>query len=411
MPDWLKKLFKTIIGGLAKPKNESGPWKHVQVLSGGPGTASSGDYFGESVGFDGDIVAVGALFDEAAPNKNVGSVVVFEATGTDWGRVAQLLPSDGRHLDQFGQSLVVHDGNVLVGAIGANHPTGADNQAGRVYLFERNSQGTYSESAQFEGGNNDNDLFGSSVAMSKNRVVVAAPWEPGGGTVRIFDRSSTGWTLTQTLVGNTFGKPGFENLGVTTSLRGDTLILGGTGIVVLQRSQQSWSPEAVLEVPAHNALAFDGVHIAVGNTAGKTGGSVQVFERNSALQWVKKADLSPLQGKNYPDMFGKSVALENDRLFVGAPWSHKTTESGSPSDPVHAGAVYVYRKLGLVWELEQRIVPDPSAASPFDGFGHAVAAQNPYLIVGARQGERPKGPVDSGVAHIYRLANLGGPHG
>ena len=71
--------------------------------------------------------------------------------------------------------------------------------------------------------------------------------------------------------------------------------------------------------------------------------------------------------------FGRAVAVEGDRWFVGAP--------GNEHAGIGAGAVYVFEYDGAHWHEVQRLVA--SDAEPFAGFGMSLAVDGDWLLIGA----------------------------
>ena len=127
---------------------------------------------------------VGARTDDDN-GQNSGSVYIFGHDSTDttttpgWKENAKLTASDGTNADLFGHSLALHANVLVVGA------PGADNDSGAVYVFVQESSSS--------GGNNGNwrervklaasdrfvnDEFGFSVALDQTSgMVVIGAWE------------------------------------------------------------------------------------------------------------------------------------------------------------------------------------------------------------------------------------------
>lgn len=136
------------------------------------------------------------------------------------------------------------------------------------------------------------------------------------------------------------------------------------------------------------ALALDGDVLAVGAPyVGPDKGAVYVFERAGGL-WAEVAKLEP---GSVPGgvRFGSALALEGDRLLVGAP-SHPYFDGPS-------GFVIVYERVGGVWvELERLHASD---AEPGDRFGTALALDGDALLVGASGHDR--WGSDTGAAYAF----------
>jgi len=88
------------------------------------------------------------------------------------------------------------------------------------------------------------------------------------------------------------------------------------------------------------------------------------------------------------ELSGAAVAISNTTAVVGAP----AEDSG-------AGAVYVFKKDGGVWSLEQRITASDalSAAGLTAGFGTSVSIQGDTLAVGA-----PGHSGSRGAAYVFK---------
>src|SRR6266545_1446213 len=91
------------------------------------------------------------------------------------------------------------------------------------------------------------------------------------------------------------------------------------------------------------------------------------------------------------DRFGSALALAGDLLAVGAP--------GRDEDGSYAGAVYVYRRSGGLWEQAAMLLaPDDH---PGDRFGTAVGFVDPdRLAIGAsgHDGEQP----GAGATYLFQ---------
>ena len=91
------------------------------------------DYFGGSVSISGDVMVVGAHYDDDGGSAS-GSAYVFATTdgGATWSETAKLVASDAAMLDHFGTSVAI-SGNVVV--VGAHQDDDADIYSGSAYTF------------------------------------------------------------------------------------------------------------------------------------------------------------------------------------------------------------------------------------------------------------------------------------
>ncbi len=141
------------------------------------------------------------------------------------------------------------------------------------------------------------------------------------------------------------------------------------------------------------SVAVSGSRIAVGVPGGDGGandsGFVCLFDLASATPAIPHVIQNPNPALN--DRFGTSVAIEGNRVIVGAPFG----DSGAGD----AGCAYVYDLAGSLptqpaFQLNN---PDPAGRN----FGHAVAISGLKVAVGTPQ---DAGTGDSSRVHLYDLA-------
>jgi hypothetical protein len=174
-------------------RNQGGPenWGEVKKLIASDGAL--GDSFGQSVGISGDTVVVGADFDAVGANVSQGSAYVFERTqgGLDnWGEVKHLIASGGADSELFGSSVAIGVDTIIVGAPGNDAPT--LNQ-GAAYAFQRDQggAGNWGQVAKITASNGANDdLLGVSAAIDGDTMIVGTVATVGAnnnqGTAFIF---------------------------------------------------------------------------------------------------------------------------------------------------------------------------------------------------------------------------------
>ncbi len=112
-------------------------WMHQAKLN--AGDAAPGDQFGHSVALVGNTAVVGAPFDDAPTQIDVGSAYVFTRSGTGWTPRVKLTASDGRENDQFGYSVAVSGVTALVGAYLDDSAVSGNADVGSAYLYSDNS--------------------------------------------------------------------------------------------------------------------------------------------------------------------------------------------------------------------------------------------------------------------------------
>ena len=159
----------------------------------------AGDQLGFSVALDvnvgGRSTRRGGKWVGVNPTPNnltsqAGAAYVFVRNGTIWTQQAYLKASNTGAGDLFGYSVVLTGDTLAVGAPfedgSATGVNGADDDgttdSGAVYVFVRNGT-TWTQQAYIKASNTGNDdVFGGSLALSGDFLVVGATQEDGSGT-------------------------------------------------------------------------------------------------------------------------------------------------------------------------------------------------------------------------------------
>lgn len=143
-------------------------------------------------------------------------------------------------------------------------------------------------------------------------------------------------------------------------------------------SAVSWSRTGELRAPDPDegdlfgaSVAIDGDTAVVGapgdDQAIEDGGAAYVFVRGGS-GWAFQAKI--MAPDPYPMAeFGSAVAVEGDRVLVGA-----------PLDGVAQGAAYMFARNGATWIFEAQLAP---SAGNFESWGAAVALKDGVAYVGA----------------------------
>ena len=119
------------------------------------------------MGISGDAVVVGAPSEEGSRGTGSGAAYVFARNGTSWTQQAELLPDDGAALDNFGRSVAVSGGTVVIGAA-FDDDLGDASGAAYVFALDTDSDGTPDHLDAFpldpnESVDSDNDGIGNNA--------------------------------------------------------------------------------------------------------------------------------------------------------------------------------------------------------------------------------------------------------
>ncbi|MCB8943691.1 MAG: DUF11 domain-containing protein [Ardenticatenaceae bacterium] len=176
----------------------TGNWGEVRKLTADDG--ANGDNFGVTVAINGDTVIVGAQLDNHSGLTNAGAAYVFERDwgGADnWGQVAKLVAADAGGIDRFGIDVRVEGDIVAVGSVWDTHSSVS--YAGSIYLYERNeggmnNWGQIKKITASDPGNTDN--FGHSIVFQDNVLITGAHRNndvaTNSGSVYVFARDEGG---------------------------------------------------------------------------------------------------------------------------------------------------------------------------------------------------------------------------
>ena len=352
-------------------RDGEGIWHEVQKLV--ASDRAKWDEFGYSVSISGKYAIVGAKGENHDPSGgdslyHAGSVYLFERNSTgNWLEVQKLVAPDRAREDNFGCSVGISGKIVVIGAIGEDD--GIINLQrscyGAAYIFECNNSGIWIPMKKLvdpDRGNNELfkgylDLFGSSVAISGNYIVIGAIHEDNdledenrhAGAAYIFVRDGTGsWQEGQKIVASDryFG----DNFGNSVAISGNYAIIG----------------------------AFNEDENAYGGFTKESAGSAYVFERNGNGTWQEIQKLIP-NDRAQNEQFGYSVGISGNLIIIGTPLDADDIFGIDIFEG--AGSAYIFKtNENGDWVQFQKIIASDRAV--FDFFGASVSVSDNYAIVG-----------------------------
>ncbi len=254
----------------------------------------------------------------------------------------KLLAADAAADDLFGTSVAISGETIVVGVPGDSGAAGLFQ--GSTYVFVR-SAGVWSQQQKLEAADPADDSFGVSVAISGETIVVGAPFDDGAagfaqGSAYVFVRSAGVWSQQQKL--EAADPASDDSFGVSVAISGETVVVGsnqGSAAYVFMRSAGVWSQQQKLEA----------------------------------------ADAAEGEG------FGNSLAISGETVVVGAVFDD---DAGG----INQGSAYVFVRSGGVWSQQQKLLAADAAEG--DGFGESVAISGETIVVGAR--------FDSGAAGLFQ---------
>lgn len=325
---------------------------------------------------------------------------------------AYLKASNTQSGDRFGSRVAVFANTVVVAAlsedssatgINGNQSDNGASTSGAVYVIERHGP-VWGQQAYLKASNtNPNDLFGYSLSISGDTIVVGASREssssnavngneldnsaPNAGAAYVFTRAGFTWTQQAYLkAGNSEAEDFF----------GDSVAVDGNTIVVGASSESS----------SATGVNGDGTD----NSADESG-AAYVFVRTGGT-WNQQAYLKASNADAF-DRFGRDVAICGDLIVVGAELEDgpATSVNGDASSNTGTdnGAAYVFRRTGTTWVQEAYL--KASNNDDRDNFGFSVDVSGNTIIVGApleesgatlvNGDENSNSEGDSGAAYVF----------
>lgn len=337
--------------------------------------AGAGDQFGFSVSIDGDTALIGADHEDHTGGADAGAAYVFVRMDGVWSQQARLTAPDAAAADLFGWSVALSGDTAVIGARQDTHAGG--NQAGSAYVFTRCST-VWSQQQKLTALDAAlDDEFGWSVAISGNTAVIGADNDDhaGGsdaGAAYIFARAGTIWLQTQKLTASDAAAG--DLFGWSVAISGDTVVVGaraddnaGGGdagsAYAFVRSGAVWVQQAMLTASDAglndwfgNAVALSDDTAVIGahfnNDAGSNSGSAYMFTRSGGV-WTQQAKLTASDAATN-DEFGKSVAVSGTTALIG---SHQDDHAGVTD----SGSVYHFE---VVCDEDGDGVPDTEDVCP-----------------------------------------------
>ena len=134
--------------------------------------AAAGDFFGTSVSVSGDTAVIGSFLDDHAGGLQAGSSYVFVWTGTSWVEHQKLVASDAGVAQWFGSSVSMSVDTIVCGSQRDGH--GIGDYAGSAYVFVRAGASWVEQQKLVASDAAPGDQFGSSVSMSGGTVLIGA---------------------------------------------------------------------------------------------------------------------------------------------------------------------------------------------------------------------------------------------
>ncbi|MCP3995921.1 MAG: DUF11 domain-containing protein, partial [bacterium] len=305
---------------------------------------------GNAVAISGDTLVSGADFGEGVVAGS-GAVFVFERDGQNWTQVQKLFADDGSFADIFGRSVAIDGDVIVVGASLDRLGSSSSTETGSAYVFARSGQSWFQQQKLIADDGAQNDNFGYAVAVEDETIVVTAHSDDvAAGSAYVFVWDGTTWLQEQKLVA--LDREAQDVFGFSVDIDAGTIVIGAPR----DDERDTWAGAAYVFTPGGEG-------------------------------WVQAQKLFASDG-GVEDGFGSAVDLNGNTLIVGG---RDDNEFGA-----YSGAAYVFQKSGG-WIEQQKLSPgDPGEG---DHFGDRVSIAGDTIVVGAWHDDGA-GP-DSGSAYVF----------
>lgn len=406
-----------------------------------PQTPGAGDGFGEAVAMVGDQLVVGAPFEDSAATgvggdraddsvQNCGAVYVLSARNGAAVEEAYLKPHHSALDLHFGRAVAASGDTLVIGApgdsssvpgINADPTDGGAKQSGAVHVFVRDGQ-SWTHQAYIKASNPDlNDVFGSTVAIDGDTLVVGAPGEsgldgpsdnlaPAAGAVYVFVRTAGGVWSQQAYIKAPIPDRG-DQFGRSLAIDGDDLVVGAPAAEATEgeahlfsRDGASWGLRASFRAPSRQEGAGFGRSVAIdGGLVAIAAPFTEVESADGLVEQAGVVHLFAIEGGTVQQLtsearenavLGFEVAMSGDWIAVTKLFEHQ--------------GVSLFRRQGDSFGLEHEI--RSRYTEPEDRFGTGIALDAGRLLVGARGessafADRPTDNTadQAGAAYLFEL--------
>jgi|GEM_PF-1906675 len=300
-------------------------------------TNSESWYFGYAVAADGPFLVVG----EPANNDLgdlTGAAHVFNLESGTAEYVTTLYADPAEGFELFGESVAIHEETIVVGAPEELNTAG---RSGSVHVFRRVGDEWNRVARLTASDGEERDFLGSSVAIHGSTIVAGArgddfPGISAGGSAYVFREQNGIWQQAQKI----------------------------TPVDPCDQSQFGFS------------CSFDGTTLAIGSPSRSDfhpyDGAVFIFgETNGEWQQVNKLN-APLSTPT--SEFGLHISIDEDRLIIGAPSYSRFGNALFPT-----GAAFIFKRQSGQWQLEEHL--GSTLSNQWRHFGASVLIDNDHAYV------------------------------
>jgi choice-of-anchor B domain-containing protein len=308
--------------------------------------------------------------------RTAGVCALFAALTVNAASAQALRTGYGSTVERFGDAVVVAESNNLIGPAA-------------VYAYRQSGDGWAEVGRLPQSGWQEEDGFGTAMAVAGDLLVVSAPGQDGGrGAIYTYRRDGAGIVE----VSRISFSDAAEGATLGASLAGSegTLLVGGQNAAPRAYAWRDGGWQAAGELAADDVAEGDryGLALAVSGDVALVGapgqaeglGAVYAFARGGDA-WEQAGRLE-VRGLAANDGFGQTIALNgSDEVFVSAPNRNADGEVFRFTRDAESGE----------WTVQGRLAP--FAPGGRDQFGGAIAASDERVMIGGALANNFRGGV------------------
>lgn len=334
-----------------------------------------GEEFGESAAISGKTIVVGTPnYVVASTNTEQGAAYVFTKRASSWANAIQtavLTAAEGQSEELFGHSVSVSGNTIVVGAPFREVRTHTGQGAAYVFVKPRSGWRNAIQTAKLTAARGAaHEFFGESVAISGNTVLSGAPSRAVGknamqGVVDVFTMPASGWAGSLTPKAELTASDGEAH---------DALGISAA-------------------ISGHTIVTGADLH-AIGKSAGQGAAYVFVKPPSGWRTATQTAELTNEQGEA-GELFGHSVAVSGETIVAGAPYR-------AVGKNAMQGAVDVFTMPASGWagSLTQTAELTASDGAKNEALGRSLAISGDEIVAGADFKEVGKN-AEQGAAYVF----------
>lgn len=230
-------------------KGRAGMWKQAARLIPPRDQCREDAFFGQALDVSGNRAIVSASSDFFAERQSNAAYIFERDSLGDWNQVARLTAETGLQEGSFAADVAIDEDRALVTTSG--NPDGQD--GGAAYVYERDpATGAWTQAARLTAKEGvAYGVLGGAGALDGDRIVVAAStyFEREAGSAYIFERDSTGtWHQTARI-------DDVNDFFISVDLHGDRVLIGeaqdggddsGAALVYRRTPDGTWTRESML---------------------------------------------------------------------------------------------------------------------------------------------------------------------